>query len=505
MKQKIFTITILTSIFLTLNNPSNAGDQLTGDLLIQNTTIISPERSDILKNAHILIEDGKITDIQVSEIATRSGTKIVDGSGLYLIPGLMDSHIHTLVTPGLGFHGGERSNTFPEMAALYDRQFTRSLLYHGVTQVLDPAATPQVIAQHKNKRFTPDIFHCGAAPLSNGYPTMFMDEDAINQSLPYRVYEKPTISTASTDPINFSQHSPEAVVKRMKADRAICLKLFFEDGWDMRSDWPMLSSDSLHRLITSARKNNLKVVGHANALDMQQLAVDAGIDVIGHGLWNWNQYSKQPGVPDAIAQHLDNVIDNKISYQPTLRVMDSMQEMYIPSKLENPALKKVVPASLLEWYKTEVAQKFKRELAEEDFDGLPDPKIVESINHPISRSERTVRYLADKDYDLLLASDHPATPGHANHPGLSTYQEMRHMATLGVSLKQILASATINNAEAFGLESRYGTVEPGKIANLLLLNANPLERIDAYNQIEHIILRGKTIDRELLSAETLHE
>ena len=70
----------------------------------------------------------------------------------------------------------------------------------------------------------------------------------------------------------------------------------------------------------------------------------------------------------------------------------------------------------------------------------------------------------------------------------------------GVSLEQILLAATINNAKAFNLDSEYGSVEKDKIANLILLNKNPLETIEAYNSIDKVIVRGQLFDRKNLSA-----
>jgi imidazolonepropionase-like amidohydrolase len=163
----------------------------------------------------------------------------------------------------------------------------------------------------------------------------------------------------------------------------------------------------------------------------------------------------------------------------------------------------VVPAELLDWYRTAPAQEFKQELKQEDFDQLPDEQIVEIINGPISRSERTVRYLAEIGHDLLKASDHTATPGHAKHPGLSSYQELVHMAAIGVPLSEVFAAATINNAEMFGLADRYGSIEAGKKANLLLLAANPLETVTAYDQINWVILGGRAIARNSLAADQL--
>jgi imidazolonepropionase-like amidohydrolase len=495
-----FIFLLLGSIQAGVSASAGTGDTPARDLLIRNTTLISPERSQPLTGATILVRNGNIARVSARPFTTGDSTPVVDGTGLYLVPGLMDSHLHTSVIPGLGFQGGKRSRAFAAMTELYQRQFERSLLYFGITQVLDPAPHPEALARFRSRELAPDLFHCGAAPIANGYPTIFIDPETVADILPYRIYESvpgaPPI--AGVDP---SRHTPEAVVERMRADGAICLKLFFEDGWDNQSGWPMLSDDATARVIRAAHAAGLKVIAHANALDMQQLAVEAGVDVLGHGLWNWNQHGRESGLPDGIRRHLDRVHAAGIGYQPTLRVMDGIQELFLPEKLNDPALVKVVPAALLDWYRTEPAQAFKHELAHEDFDDLSDAEIANLTRHPISRGERSLKYLSGIGHPLLLASDHPAHPGHANHPGLSSYQEIVHLAKLGIGLPRIFAAATINNAETFGLADRYGSVEVGKVANLLLLEADPLQTVEAYDRIRWIVLGGRLIARETLSAE----
>ena len=67
-------------------------------------------------------------------------------------------------------------------------------------------------------------------------------------------------------------------------------------------------------------------------------------------------------------------------------------------------------------------------------------------------------------------------------------------------LAAILQAATINNARQFGLDKHYGTVTAGKVANLLLLNSNPLESVRAWSDIDRVILRGQALERESLAA-----
>jgi imidazolonepropionase-like amidohydrolase len=77
---------------------------------------------------------------------------------------------------------------------------------------------------------------------------------------------------------------------------------------------------------------------------------------------------------------------------------------------------------------------------------------------------------------------------------------MRDLQHAGMSLRQVLRAATIENARMFHLDSQIGTIEPGKIANLVLLSKSPLEGVDAYNSVVTVFVHGKPIARETLAA-----
>ena len=77
------------------------------------------------------------------------------------------------------------------------------------------------------------------------------------------------------------------------------------------------------------------------------------------------------------------------------------------------------------------------------------------------------------------------------------------MVRAGIPLSAIFAAGTLNNARRLGLDKDYGTIEKGKLANLLLLDANPLANIEAWTKIDKVILRGEPIDRETLAADAL--
>ncbi len=241
-------------------------------------------------------------------------------------------------------------------------------------------------------------------------------------------------------------------------------------------------------------------MAHANALDMYQIALDFDIDVIAHGIWNWGEENAASGILIPVRGVLEKVRNNEIGFMPSLRIVAGLGEIMLSDLLETPNFKKVMPQSLQDWYAQADAQWFKEELlAAED---LPLQLFTRIYRTGIvGRGMRALNFLHSLDFPLLLGSDTPGSPSYINQPGLNTYQEMQLMAEAGIPLMNIFESATINNARQFNLDGNYGTVEVGKIANLLLLHENPLEDIEAWNTIETVVLNGTPILRESLAAE----
>ena len=77
---------------------------------------------------------------------------------------------------------------------------------------------------------------------------------------------------------------------------------------------------------------------------------------------------------------------------------------------------------------------------------------------------------------------------------------MRLLTEHGVTPRQFLEAATLANARAFHLEADLGSIQPGKVGNLLLLRQNPLETVDAWSTIETVVVRGTAVERASLSA-----
>jgi imidazolonepropionase-like amidohydrolase len=113
-----------------------------------------------------------------------------------------------------------------------------------------------------------------------------------------------------------------------------------------------------------------------------------------------------------------------------------------------------------------------------------------------------VGYLAARNANFLFGTDTPSAPTYGNLPGLNGYLEMQQLHNAGLSLEQIFKAATISNAREFKLDSQVGTIEPGKIANLVLLRKSPLESVDAYDSIVTVWVHGMPVSRDSLAANS---
>jgi imidazolonepropionase-like amidohydrolase len=472
-------------------------------LLIENVTLLSPEQAQPLGNRYVLVDEGRIAAVSDRPIPAPAGTQRLDGTGKFLTPGITDAHVHVSDAVGLPFVPND-----PAIAALEKEFFAqqpRSYLYFGVTQLLDTANRPDRVADFAARKQHPDIYRCGVAPVVDGYPLVFIDKAIRHKIFKDYIYEP---ANAREHPLpegaNAAEHTPEAVVARIAASGAICVKATLEDGFGDQTDWPLMSAETLARVRTATKKHGMFLAVHANALDMQRRAVDGNVDLLLHGIWNWNQLNDSQGVPPAVAEHLRNVRDRKIGYQATLRVLPGVTDLLDPALLDDPVYRKVVPPNLLAWYRTEPAQWFKHQVYGPGIDAPAVLAGARAANERWATSERgmrALRHLYELGQPMLLGSDTPSAPTYGNQPGYDTFKEMQLMAQLGIPLTAIFAAATINNARQLGLAKDYGTIEKGKIANLLLLDANPLASVEAWSKIDKVILRGEPIARESLAAD----
>lgn len=469
------------------------------NLLVENITVLSSDAGSIHPIRNVLVRGGRIAKISSKRIVVEDDVRIINGLGKFLTPGIMDSHVHVSIIPGLGFVGDVKAANHSVIVDAYLEQQPRSLLYYGVTQILDPnpgtawskfESTPQ----------HPDYFRCEVITSLNTFPAVELPTNVAKIIYPYLVIE-PSSEPESSRKAAYYEHSPEAVVERIAESGAKCVKLYFENGYGDASQWPLLREETIARIRSAAKLHGLPILAHANAVDMYEEALRNDVDVIAHGLWNWGEDNAATGLPNSVTTVLDEIHKQRIGFMPTHRIIAGLGELMIPRTLDNPEYSKVTPNRLLAWYRTPEAQWFKNEVIA-DFGGLQPEQIAAIFEHGTSsRGSRSLLYLSQLAHPLLLGSDSPGSPSYANQPGLNTYKEMKMMALAGIPLESIFAAATTNNVAQFGMDNDYGAVEEGKIANLLILRENPLKDIEAWNSIESVILHGQIIERDTLAVK----
>ena len=489
-------LTVFTILLAGCTGPGDQNDTL--DLVVTGVTVVSIGSGYSLSPVDVYVHDGRILAIEApTGESGRVATTVLDGTGKFLIPGLIDGHTHLNEVPGMTF---EQERDHPEIARAARAQIPRSFLYHGFTTVVDLNASPAVIEQWNAAEVRPQAYFCGASPVFDGYPMSWMPKPARYKIMPYFLFDA---SRADEFPKGFdpAQHSPSAIVDRIHADGGICVKTHFERGFGGRGDLPVPTAELVRSLVDAAHSKGLPVLMHANSQQAQGFGVSTGVDAFAHGMWTWDDRSLTE-IHTGVTEIVDEAIENNIALQPTIQVLYGEQDIHNPDYLNDPRLKHVVPARLIDWYRTDEGQWWAKRM-------LRIPIVAQLVDEgrwdeldapPIARVSATLAYFVANGGRLLFGSDTPSDPTYANPPGLNGRFEMDRWIDAGVTPRQLFSAATADNAAFYGLDEEIGTIMPGKRADLLLLRRNPLEDVVAYDAIDYVILGGVVIERSVLSA-----
>ncbi len=454
------------------------------------------------------VHDGRIVDIRSAGGATASSRRdanVIDGSGLFLAPGLIDSHVHLGDIPGMT---PEQEAQHPDIATAARDQIPRSYLLYGFTTLIDLISTPQGMARWKNHKIAPDSYFCGGAALMDGYPMNYAPKPQRYQAWPYMLIEPGTQAPDGIDP---AMRTPQAVVSRMKSDGAICVKTFFERGFGGVRDLPVPKLETIRELVKAAHAAGIPVLMHANSDEAQRFGLDAGVDIMAHGLWNlYQEHSTTSAVTPGIKKILDEELERNVGLQPTMQVLYGLRDVIGTSFLSDPRLTRVLPSNLIDWYRSPEGQWFHVTVSEDmklPADASPsqlDHAANEGFASVIDRGKHDTAYVIARHGRILFATDTPSAPTYANPPGFNGWLEMHRLIEAGETPAQIFKSATLTNAQALKLDRDIGTVQVGKRANLLLLRQDPTQTIDAYAGIAKVILNGRVLEPSELAANAAH-
>jgi imidazolonepropionase-like amidohydrolase len=410
-------------------------------------------RDTVLRDQSVRIVDGVIDTIAATDaISISREMKVIDGGGGYLLPGLVDAHVH-----------------------LNDEGELPSYLVHGVTTVVNMRGSPAHLALADSvaagQVVGPWIVTSG--PLVDGDPPIW----------------DPPGTTVVTSPAQ----AREAVASQAEA------------GYDLIKVYNNLDPASLAAAIDEADTHGLAVVGHLprnpDRSTALQKALDAGIAMIAHGEEVFFTYlggagdvsggAPQPVDPARIRAAARRIADAGAAVTPNLSFIAMTRRMLedLDSVLNHPE-SRFLSADVRETW---------REQNPTGRDDLDRFAAREAIKAPAVRT-LTVE-LQRVGVPLLLGTDASA-PG--LHPGWSALLELEELAAAGLTPFEALSAGT-RNAGAWLEQSvpgapAVGTIEPGKVADLVLVAENPLEHISATRGIRGVVLRGRWMSRTELDA-----
>ena len=419
------------------------------DLVFTNVNVVSMEKEGVLAQRDVVIERGVIRSIEkhVPNKRWAEGTVVVDGSGKYLLPGFTDMHVH------MGF-GDE------EQLKLY--------VVNGVTTVLNLSGTPKLLEWKARiaagELLGPTFYTTG--PIIDGDP--------------------PTNNT-------------HVVVKdRAEAEHEVDAQA--RVGYDFIKPYSALSREGYEGVVDAARRNKIRLVGHVSWNVGVEGTIDANQDAIAHveELYRYfvDRHRKPPpGTqpdPAKIPQLAQSLADHHIWVITTLSANDNIltQATNLPVLLESPDTK-FIPKSYLEECRKDDPYANRGE------NWVQENKIMVPFLFKIAAGLKAAHV-------LMLAGTDATNP--MQIPGISLHDELEKLVEAGFSPYEALVTATRSPQVFLGRSGQAGTVEPGKVADLVLLEANPLEEITNTRKIAGVVVRGRWLgqaDLEKLKREVV--
>ncbi len=490
-------------------------------VFIKNITIISADAKKISTYlGNVVIEADRIVYAENKRPVLPGSYNEIDGTGKYLVPGLIDSHVHLSNIAGLN---RQLRQKYPELVKLYFEQLPKSFLYFGYTTLIDlNNYAPQVINKIKSSPLRPDIYTCGEQLQVMNDFMMEMEDASIEERYQSSfVYDKYNRKLAIPDSIDKAKHAvPMLVSKNVREQQGICLKMAYEDeASGLPVSWQLPDSYLMKDIIAEAKKYNVPVMLHATSYEAQKFGVETGVHVLAHSMWNWSADPRDFDNKDLSAMHkklLLQIANKQIAYQPTFRAITAENDLLDPGFVNDTMLEHVYLPQYLYFLKTEEGQWGREKiLGRANYLKEKNPAFYKAFRKDFisdlemftegyklykHRINTVVKFLEDNHANLIFGTDGVAMNMYTNPPGYNGFLEMKHWADAGISLETLFKAVTINNARTFHIDNLYGSVEKNKIANLVILDTDPLKDVNAYNKIHYVIMRGEIIKREKLSA-----
>ncbi len=394
-------------------------------IVIAHVTVINPATSSVQPDSIVVINGDRITFVSHSAVVPLAkNTRVIDGRGQFLIPGLWDMHVHSAF--GDWFPGG-RDIILPLFIA------------NGVTGVRDMGGDIPVLFAWRKQIAAGEIIG----------PRMIISGPMLDALLPDGKLRFPS-SIAVTTP-----ESAVAAVDSLKAQ-----------GVDFIKVQSVISHDAYLAAAAEARKVGLPIVGHVPDKVRIREAIAAGQKSIEHLMGSFEGCSTEE--------------DKFIAGQGDLKLLLATQDKqrcdakYVPAYWRDVTWKRFTDEMMpgLQHDPLELRQKY----------------FAANLQMVGAQHRAGVPFLAGTD----------TAPGVYIMPGFSLHDELANFVEAGFTPMESLQTATSNPAKFLGMESSYGSIATGKVADLVLLSANPLDDIHNTKKITAVLANGRLFDRAAL-------
>lgn len=447
------------------------------NLIINNASVIDVNTGETVSAQNLLIENGIISKMSKRTIKNSNNYTSVDASGKYVMPGMIDTHIHFFQTGSLYTRPDALDMTAivpyeDELAfaeEMVEDSFKRYLRL-GITTVMDvggPFSNFKVRDSIAPQFTAPNVLVTG--PLFSPYQPEAL---ALTDDVPI---EKITTIDDAT-----------ALFNKMLPYKPDFIKIWYIASADMPAEKNYPIVEHIAKL---AHDNNLKLAVHATQLNTATLAVKAGADILVHS------------VDDTIVteEFATLLIENDVTYIPTLIVAKNYMTSFLGAPLNHPQdLNFANPTTYRSL--TDIQKLTDDELSPTlKMIKANDEALLNRSDNQIELMGKNLAFLQERGVNIATGTD----AGNIGTQHAASYlQEQEAMLKGGLTNAQVLKASTINAARGFGLEKTLGSIEEGKRADLVLLTKNPLEDLQGLNTIETIIKDGKILVASEIIKET---
>ena len=436
---------------------------------IRHVTVIPADTDEVLPDRSVLIRNGHIEAIVADDGRdSAKGVQVIDGRGKYLIPGLVDAHVH------IANEGEIRGNADPVLSGLplddghaYDLQILTTFLKAGVTAVAN----------------------LGGSERSDDDLLWLRDEIVAGRLVGPTLIVGKRINGPHAEVSKDRHEVPASTQKRptTAADGIAAVDAARTRGYDFIKPYQHLNRETYQAIVDEAHKVGFVTTGHLPELECdvcvdRDAAFAHSMDNIAHAE-ELGRYGLQSNLASADLESLaETVARQGMSVTPTLITQKTIVHMYVDRKVPSPPagwLALVDPVTKRDWYgegNRYLSQKFREQGGAELFPAIYDFSRV------------LTRELWKRGVPLTVGTDAPM-PVLAF--GVSVHQEMFELRQVGLPPIEVLRAASINAHRLFRNPHGTGAVRSGEVADLVLLEADPVSDIHNISRISGVFVRGR--------------